>query len=121
MTSSLATQHLLNSGTLVMTSGINDWVSTGVEPWDSEPNPGTLSHHWRKHYVQVIVLSHISGEQGDTCAEDQALNREVFENPGCGGRILTTWERNGSSRIFCVTEDWGGKNPVTTLLFASEY
>lgn len=121
MTASVATQRLLNSGSLVMTAGIRDWISTGVEPWESEPNPNTLSRDWRQHYIQVIVVSHINGDQGDTDPEDHALNREVLENPGCGGRLLTVWERNGASRIFCITDDYGGKHAVTTLLFASEY
>lgn len=121
MTASATTQGLINSGTLVMTAGIRDWIATGVEPWASEPNPDTLSRDWRQHYIQVILLSHINGDQGDTNPEDHALNREVFESPNCGGRILTCWERNGASRIFCITDNWGGKNAVTTVLFASEY
>lgn len=104
-----------------MTSGINDWISTGVEPWAHEPNPDTLSLDWRQHYIKVIILSTIEGEQGDTCDEDHALNRDVFENTACGGRILTTWERNGASRIFCIADDWGGANAYTTVMFASEY
>ena len=114
-------QRLINGGMLVLTSGIQNWIDTGVEPWASEPNPNTLSKDWRSHYVAVIVTSHLSGDQGDTCAEDHALNREVMENPGCGGRLLTLWHRNGASKIFCITDDFGGENAVTTVLFASEY
>ena len=121
MTASLVTQRLHNSGTLVITQGINDWVATGVEPWAHEPNEDTLSQHWRQHYIQVIVTSHIAGDQGDTCPEDHALNREAFDNPNTGGRIVTKWERNGAARIFCITDDYGGKHAVTTVLFASEY
>ena len=117
----LPAQRLLNGGQLVITSGIRDWVDTGVEPWANEPNPDTLGLEWRRHYLAVIVTSHLSGDQGDTCAEDHALNREVMENPGCGGRLLTLWHRNGASKIFCITYDFGGENAVTTVLFASEY
>lgn len=112
---------VMHGGRLIITAGIRDWVATGVEPWASEPNPGTLSRDWRQHYLAVIVTSHLSGDQGDTCPEDHALNREVYENPGCGGRLLTLWHRNGASKIFCITDDWGGPNAVTTVLFASEY
>lgn len=113
--------RVLNGGQLFFTSGIRDWVATGVEPWASKPNPNTYPKDWRQHYLAVIVVSHLSGDQGDTCPEDHRLNREVFENPGTGGRMLTLWHRNGASKIFCITDDWGGPNAVTTVLFASEY
>jgi hypothetical protein len=121
MTISAPSQRILNGGRLVITSGIQNWVDTGVEPWASEPNPDTLGLDWRRHFVAVIITSHLSGDQGDTSSEDHELNREVYENPGCGGRLLTVWHRNGASKIFCITDDWGGSNAVTTLLFASEY
>ena len=114
-------QRVLNGGRLVITAGIRDWIATGVEPWATEPNPDTLSHDWRQHYVNVILTSHLSGDQGDTDPADHELNREVYENPGCGGRLLTLWHRNGASKIFCITDDYGGENAVTTVLFASEY
>ena len=113
--------HLLNCGKLVITSGIRDWVDTGVEPWANEPNADTLGLEWRRHYLAVIVTSHLSGDQGDTCTDDQELNRQVYENPGSGDRIITVWHRNGASKIFCITDDWGGEQAVTTVLFASEY
>lgn len=118
---SVPSQRLLNGGRLIVTRGIQNWIDTGVEPWAAEPNPGTLGLEWRRHYISVILTSHLSGDQGDTCKEDHALNREVFENPGSGGRLLTLWHRNGASKIFCITDDFGGPNAVTTVLFASEY
>ena len=57
--------RLLNGGKLVITSGIRDWVDTGVEPWASEPNPDTLGLEWRLHYLAIIVTSHLSGDQGE--------------------------------------------------------
>ena len=122
MTLSLPTpERLMHAGQVVFTSGIRDWVFTGVEPYASEPNPNTYPKDWRQHYISVILDSHLSGEQGDTCPEDQQLNREVYENPGCGGRLLTLWHRNGASKIFCITDDWGGPNAITTVLFSCEY
>ena len=121
LTTRLVSPSLLDHGRLLLTSGIQHWFETGVEPWAHEPNPDTLSLDWRQHYIKVIILSTIEGEQGDTCDEDNALNRQVFENPACGGRILTSWERNGASRIFCCCDDWGGANAYTTVMFASEY
>jgi len=114
-------QRVLNGGQLIITSGVRDWIATGLEPWASEPNPNTLNRDWRQHHVNVILTSHLSCCQGDTDPTDHALNREVFENPGCGGRLLTVWHRNGTSKIFCITDDFGGENAVTTVLFAIEY
>ena len=111
----------LNGGKIVITSGIRDWVDTGVEPWASEPNPDTLGLEWRRHYIAVIVISHLSGDQADNSEADHVINRAVFDNPGCGDRLLTLWHRNGASKIFCITEDYGGENALTTVLFASEY
>ena len=118
---SASSTSLLNGGKLVITSGIRDWVDTGVEPWAHEPNPDTLGLEWRRHYLAMVVTSHLSGDQGDTCTEDQELNRKVYEKAGCGERIITLWHRNGASKIFCITDDWGGENALTTVLFASEY
>ena len=121
ITISAPTQRLIHGGPLVITSGVRDWIDTGVEPWANEPNPNTLGLEWRRHHIAVIVTSHLSGDQGDTCSEDHAINQAVFNNPGCGDRLLTAWHRNGASKIFCITDDYGGTNAVTTVLIASEY
>ena len=108
-------------GKLVLTRGISDWVATGVEPWAEEPNPGTLSLDWRRHTIAVIVTSHLNGDQLDTCDEDHALNHETFAHPGEGGRIVNVWHRNGTAKIFCITDAYGCPEAVTTVMFASEY
>ena len=121
MQTSIASHRLINGGALVMTQGINDWVATGLEPYASEPNEKCLGLEWRQHYITVILTSHLSGDQGDTCPEAHLLNQEVFHNPGCGGRIVTLWYRNHTAKIFCITDDFGGANAVTTVMFSSEY
>ena len=121
-TTTLSTiERIHHGGRLIVTSGIRDWVSTGVEPYDTEPNPGTLGHDLRQHTLAVLVTEHLGGSQLDTSDADHILNQEVYKNPGCGGRILTVWHRNGTSKIYCITEDWGGPHKYTTVLFASEY
>ena len=107
-------QRIINGGRLVITSGIKTWMDTGLEPFADEPNPSTLSKDWRQHYVSVILTSHLSGDAGDTCSEDAALNAETFANPGGGGRIVTLWHRNSASKIFCITDNYGSANAVTT-------
>ena len=89
MTALTVSQRILHGGQLLLTQGINGWISTGLEPWASEPNPHCLGIQWRQHHISVIVTSHLSGDQGDTCREDQSLNDQVFRNPGCGDRTLT--------------------------------
>ena len=121
MTALTVSQRILHGGQLLLTQGINDWISTGLEPYATEPNPHCLGIEWRQHYISVIVTSHLSGDQGDTCKEDQSLNDQVFSNPGYGDRLLTVWNRNHCSKIFCITDDFGGENACTTVLFASEY
>ena len=121
MTALTVSQRILHGGQLLLTQGINDWISTGLEPYASEPNPHCLGIQWRQHHISVIVTSHLSGDQGDTCKEDQSLNDQVFSNPGCGDRLLTMWHRNHCGKIFCITDDFGGENACTTVLFASEY
>ena len=91
-----------------MTTGINNWMTTGVL-------------EWRKHHIAVLVSCHLSGDQLDTCDEDHALNQEVFNNPAGGGRIVTVFHRNGVAKMYCISDDWGGVDAVTTVLFASEY
>ena len=114
-------QRVINGGTLVMTQGINDWIATGLEQYASEPNENCLGFEWRRHHIAVIVSSHLAGDQGDTCSEDHLLNQEVFHDPGCGGRIVTLWFRNHTAKIFCITDNFGGLNAVTTVMFAAEY
>lgn len=121
MTTTSSAERLVHGGKPVITSGISNWIATGLEPYANEPNPLCLGIEMRRHFISVILLSHLSGDQGDTCDEDHALNQEVYNSPGCGGRLVTSWERNQCARIFCITDDWGGPNAVTTVLFASEY
>ena len=120
-TTKAPSNRLLNGGHLVITAGVQNWVDTGVEPWASEPNPGTLGLEWRRHYLAVIVTSHLSGDQGDTCEADYVINKAFFDNPDCGDRLLTVWDRNGASKIFCITDRYGCDDAVTTVLFAAEY
>ncbi len=122
MTTTLSpVERVSNGGRLIVTSGIREWIATGVEPYQSEPNENTLGHSFRQHHIAVLVTEHLSCSQLDTCDEDFALNQDVYNNPGCGGRIISVWHRNGASKIFCISEDWGGPDAYTTVLFAAEY
>lgn len=55
---------------------------------------------WRRwNYLAVIETSHLSEDQ-DTCDTDHVIYRAVFDNPDCGGRLLTLWHHNGANNIF---------------------
>ena len=108
-------------GRLLVTRDVQDWISTGVEPYATEPNPNTLGHDYRQHHIAVLVTEHLAGGQCDTCDDNQQLNQEIYKNPGCGERIESLWHRNGTSKIFCITDDWGRPHAHITVLFTSEY
>lgn len=105
----------------MLTCGINDWISTGLAPYANEPDPLTLGLEFRRHHIAVALTSHLSCDQLDTCDEDHELNLHVYNKPGEGGRIVSSIDRNNCPPIFVITDDWGGDNAVTTVLFKSEY
>ena len=104
-----------------MTSGIRDWVATGLAPFESEPNPLTLGLEFRRHHIAVAVSCHLNCDQLDTSSEDYEANLHAYNRPGCGGRLVSSVDRNNCPPIFIITDDWGGANAVTTVLFKSEY
>ena len=112
---------LLDHGRLLLTSGIQHWIETGCEPYCDAPKAGCLDEKWRRHYLSVIVTSHIHGDAGDTCIDDTFHNLEAFASPGTGRRVFTVWDRNFTSKIFAITSDFGGPDAYLTVMFAEEY
>jgi len=117
----LLSPSLLDHGSLLLTSGIQHWLETGCEPYATDPNPGSLTEEWRRHYLSVIVTSHIAGDGGDTCTDDCFHNLEALASPGTGRRLFTVWDRNNTSKIYAITSDYGGADAYLTVMFASEY
>lgn len=118
---SVLNPSLLDHGKLLLTSGIQRWLETGCEPYEDEPKPGCLDEKWRRHYISVIVTSHIHGDAGDTCTDDVFHNIEAFAMPGTGRRVFTVWDRNYTSKIYAITSDYGGADAYLTVMFSSEY
>ncbi len=112
---------LLDHGRLVLTAGIQHWLNSGCEPYCDTPNAKCLDETWRRHYLSVIVTSHINGDGGDTLEDDLFHNIEAFAMPGTGRRIFTVWNRNHTSRIYAITSDFGGPDAYLTVMFSSEY
>ena len=118
---SVLSPNLLDHGKLLLTSGIQHWLETGCEPYLDEPRAGCLDERWRRHYISVIVTSHIHGDGGDTSADDVFHNIEAFAMPGTGRRVFTVWHRNNTSKIYAITTDFGGPDAYLTVMFAEEY
>ncbi|WP_115071088.1 hypothetical protein [Synechococcus sp. UW179B] len=113
--------RLLDHGKLLLTSGIQHWLVTGIEPWADAPKEDVFDETWRRHYLSVIVTSHIHGDAGDTDDQDHLLNFEAFANPGDGFRVFTVWDRNKVGKIYAITSDYGGPDAYLTVMFAGEY
>ena len=118
---SVLNPSLLDHGKLLLTSGIQHWLETGCEPYDAEPKPDCLDEQWRRHYLAVIVTSHIHGDSGDTCFDDTFHNLEALAMPGTGRRVFTVWNRNNTGKIYAITSDYGGADAYLTVMFAVEY
>ena len=61
-----------------------------------------------------FLRRHASGDWGDLCPSDKALNREALRN---GSRIFSAYEVEGR-RFYVITES---DRAVTTVLLADEY
>ena len=61
-----------------------------------------------------------SGDLGELCDEDKALNDEALNDPDCGGRIFSAYVNsdNENWRIWIITES---DRSATTVLFPDEY
>ena len=57
---------------------------------------------------------HASGDWGDLCEEDKAVNDDALKN---GGRLFSAYKKDDTT-IWIITE-WD--RSVTTILFPSEY
>lgn len=65
--------------------------------------------------VVTALRRHISGDFGDVCEEDKALNEEAVET---GDRILSAYIDRSGEKFWIITE-WD--RSATTILLPSEY
>ena len=121
LTTRLISPSLHDHGRLLLTSGIQHWLDGGIEPWADGPKDSCLDETWRRHYLSVVVTSHINGNAGDTDELDNLMNIEGFANPGDGFRVFTVWHRNNTGKIYAITSDYGGPDAYLTVMFAGEY
>ncbi|WIY36658.1 hypothetical protein QRO11_10170 [Paracidovorax citrulli] len=62
-----------------------------------------------------IVSRHQSGDWGDLCEHDRRCNDHAVRS---GGRILSAYRVDGTTRLWVITES---DRSVTTVLLPSEY
>ena len=88
---------------------INTFLSTGEVDLEEKHFP-----YFRNIYEQLEVLEppDIIWNEGPVRPEHQHLRQ---------GEYSSVWDRNGASKIFCITDRYGCDDAVTTVLFASEY
>jgi len=66
-----------------------------------------------------ILIRHQSGDWGEICQEDWALNNKSLNpDPEERGRLFSSYTTPGGTRIWIITE-WD--RSVTTLLLPDEY
>lgn len=113
---------LRNFGPIVMTSGISEWIKDNPE-----------SEGVRSSFIQQSLARHVKGDWGDLGDEDKQANDEVFQSPGCDGRLVSRYNFPESLKntgmdngIYIISSGYGFLSEnvddcYTTILFPSEY
>jgi hypothetical protein len=67
-----------------------------------------------------FLARHVSGDWGDVCPEDAALNDEALND---GSRLLSAFTLKTGEKLWVITEaaDDEGQRAATTLLLPEEY
>lgn len=70
--------------------------------------------------VMYFLLRHVTGDWGDLCEEDKAINEAAVKN---GNRILSAYELINGSVIWIITEaaDDSGRRVATSVILKEEY
>ena len=83
--------------------------------------PGVIEAIQRSDQLPVEFLArHVTGDWGEVCADDKALNDESLID---GSRILSAYRTSKNERLWIITEaaDDKGYRCCTTILLPSEY
>jgi len=72
------------------------------------------SSEFPEAFLHSCLDRHFSGDWGEVCEEDKAVNDDAMEN---GGRVLSAYSLRGD-RLWIITE---ADRSVTTLLLPEEY
>lgn len=63
----------------------------------------------------MLIARHASGDCGDMCAEDKAINADAIRH---GARVMSSYDLIGGGKLWIITE---ADRSSTTLLLPSEY
>jgi hypothetical protein len=83
--------------------------------------PGALSALEASGETAIdLIQRHVTGDWGDLCAEDKALNDEALID---GSRILSSYVLTSGEKVWIITEaaDDNGHRTATTILLPSDY
>ena len=113
-------RRIKETGSLFLTCGVQHYLETGCLPYATEEHNSQHTESWRRHFIAVAWTSHMSGSWGDTCADDAAMNDEVYRSAD-GGRLMSSWERSGFPKLWIITDAYGSPDAYSTILFPCEY
>lgn len=63
----------------------------------------------------MLLARHLAGDNGDTCAEDKAINEDAIKH---GSRVMSVYNMVGGEKLWIITE---ADRSVTTFLLPEEY
>ena len=63
----------------------------------------------------MLLARHLSGDSGDTCEEDKAINEDAIQH---GNRVMSVYKMVGGEVLWIITER---DRSITTLLLPEEY
>jgi hypothetical protein len=63
----------------------------------------------------LFLARHLSGDSGDTCDEDKAINEDAIQH---GARVMSVYKLIGGRVLWIMTE---ADRSVTTFLLPEEY
>ena len=63
----------------------------------------------------LLLARHLSGDSGDTCEEDKAINEDAIKY---GNRVMSVYKLVGGEVLWVITER---DRSVTTFLLPEEY
>lgn len=96
-----------NSGSIVQTHTISNWVNEGDKP---------EIHNFKSKFLNLCLLRHLSGDWGKQCIEDFLMNEESLRY---GERLMSVYESPIDKQVIWIITEWD--RTVTTILDPSDY
>lgn len=97
----------------LFSSGMTVYTDT-IECWIKENPKNKLQTDFRRKYIMLCLLRHVSGDWGKLCLEDFDTNEDCLSN---GERLMSVYEIDNQT-IWIITE-WD--RSVTTVLDPMDY